>query len=445
MIQRFGDIFKIIDLRKRVLFTLMILAVYRVGASIPTPGVDAGALSALFKGLAGRTIFGFLDIFSGGALRRLSIFSLGVMPYINASIIMSLLQTVFPYLERLTKEGEFGRRKLTQITRYLTLLLAAVQSFGLTFWMQSLKTPAGISIVRHPGLSFQLLTMLTLTTGSVLAMWLGEQISDKGVGNGISLIIFAGIVARLPSALKNVFVLLKTEEMTLFSVMALFAVAIGLVALVVWVEQAQRKVPVQYAKRVIGRKMYGGQSTFLPLKVDQSGVIAVIFASSVMMFPQTIAQLFPGLPLMSKLQQFFLPQKWLYQILYAGLIIFFCYFYTAITFNPTDIADNMKKWGGFVPGIRPGQATATYIDNIITRLTLVGAIFIVFIAIFPYYPISWLNAPTRLAYIFGGTSVLIMVGVALDTIGQLESHLIMRHYDGFMKKGRIKGRYFNIK
>jgi preprotein translocase subunit SecY len=444
MLKSVTDIFKIPELKKKILFTLGILAAYRLGAAIPTPGIDASALKAFFETQRG-TLFGFLDMFSGGALNRLSIFSLGIMPYINASIIMSLLQTALPYLERLSKEGEFGRRKITQITRYSTLFLAAIQSFGLTFWMQSMKAPTGASIVKNPGLSFQLITVLTLTTGTVLIMWLGEQITEKGVGNGISLIIFAGIVDRLPSAVGNVFRLFRSEEMTLFGLLFLAALVFGITASVVWVEQAQRKIPVQYAKRIVGRKMYGGQSTFLPLKVDQSGVIAVIFAVAIMMFPATVAQFFPNVGLMARVGSLLRPGHWIYTLMYGGLIIFFCYFYTAITFNPSDLAENMKKWGGFVPGIRPGQSTASYIDRILTRITLAGALFVVCIAILPEYPISWVNAPPSLANIFGGTAILIVVGVALDTIGQIESHLIMRHYEGFMKKGRIKGRYFNIR
>jgi len=444
MLRRITDIFKIPELKKKILFTLGILAAYRLGAAIPTPGIDASALKAFFETQRG-TLFGFLDMFSGGALNRLSIFSLGIMPYINASIIMSLLQTAVPYLERLSKEGEFGRRKITQITRYGTLFIAAIQSFGLTFWMQSMKAPTGASIVKNPGLSFQLITILTLTAGTVFIMWLGEQVTERGVGNGISLIIFAGIVDRLPAAVGNVFRLFGSEEMTLFGVLFLAALVFGITASVVWVEQAQRKIPVQYAKRIIGRKMYGGQNTFLPLKVDQSGVIAVIFAVAIMMFPATIAQFFPNAGFMQRVGAFLRPGQWVYTLMYAGLIIFFCYFYTAITFNPNDLAENMKKWGGFIPGIRPGQSTASYIDRVLSRITLAGALFVVCIAILPEYPITWVNAPPSLANIFGGTAILIVVGVALDTIGQIESHLIMRHYEGFMKKGRIKGRYFNIR
>lgn len=444
MASRITDIFKIPELKNKILFTLGILAICRVGASIPTPGVDATALRAFFEAQRG-SLFGFLDMFSGGALNRLSILSLGVMPYINASIIMSLLQTVVPYLERLSKEGEVGRKKITQITRYATLLIASVQAFGLTFWMQSMKAPNGIPVVKNPGLDFQLLTVLTLVTGTIFIMWLGEQISEKGIGNGISLIIFLGIVTRLPNATNNVFRLLRSEEMTLFGVLFLIVLIFVITAFVIYVEQAQRRIPVQYAKRVIGRKMYGGQNTFLPLKVDQSGVIAVIFASAVMLFPAQIAQFFPNIKFIQRIRDFLLPGQWLYMVISAGLIVFFCYFYTAITFNPNDLADNMKKWGGFIPGIRPGAPTSKYINDVLTRITLAGALFVVLVTILPQFPIGWLNAPTSLTYIFSGTAILIVVGVALDTIGQIESHLVMRHYEGFMKKGRIKGRYFNIK
>jgi len=439
MIKGFSDIFRIPELKKRVLFTLGIIAAYRLGASIPIPGIDAIALRGFFQAQSG-TIFGFLDMFSGGALKRLSVFSLGIMPYINASIIMSLLQTVIPYLERLSKEGELGRKKIIQISRYSTVLLAFIQSFGLTFWMQSIEGPTG-PVVRSPNLRFQFIAVITMVTGTIFVMWLGEQISEKGIGNGISLIIFAGIVGRLPAAVKNVFSLLRHNEISLFGILFLIALVLVITGAVVLVEQAQRKIPVQYAKRVIGRKIYGGQSTYLPLKVDQSGVIAVIFAVSIMVFPQTLKQFFPNVKIMETVSGWLSYGSLTYNILYASLIIFFCYFYTAITFNPQDIADNMKKWGGYIPGIRPGAPTAEYIDRILTRITLGGAIFIVIIAILPFYFQAVLKAP----FFFGGTALLIAVGVALDTMGQIESHLIMRHYEGFMKKSRIKGRYFNIR
>ena len=436
MVRGLGDIFKIPELKKRILFTLAIIAVYRIGASIPTPGIDGVALRAFFESQKG-TLFGFLDVFSGGAVNRLSIFALGIMPYINASIIMSLLQTVIPYLEKLAKEGESGRKKITQITRYFTLVLAVVQSFGLSFWMQTLKAPNGTPVVRDPGVGFQFLAILTLATGTVFIMWLGEQITEKGVGNGISLLIFAGIVNRLPTAVKNAFVLIKNNQMQLFTLIFLIVIITILIAAVVLVEQAQRKIPVQYAKRVIGRKMYGGQSTYLPLKVNQSGVIAVIFAVAIMIFPATIAQFFPDVKFAVMVKDYLDPTKLLYNVIFGGLIVFFCYFYTAITFNPQDLAENMKKWGGFIPGIRPGSQTSEYIDKVLTRITLGGAIFVMLIAVFPNF--------IRILRGFAGTSILIVVGVALDTVGQIESHLITRHYDGFMKKGRIKGRYFNIK
>ncbi|MFH1715060.1 MAG: preprotein translocase subunit SecY [Elusimicrobiota bacterium] len=440
MLKSFSDIFKIPELKRRVLFALGILAVYRVGATIPIPGIDGIALRAFFE-TQKNTLFGFLDMFSGGALTKLSIFSMGIMPYINASIIMSLLQTIVPYFEKLSKEGESGRKKLTQISRYGTLVLGAIQSFGLTYMMQAMKAPNGTPVVMHPGIKFQLLTVLTLTTGTVFIMWLGEQITERGIGNGISLIIFAGIVDRLPAAVKNIFILLKSEGISLFGVILIVTLVVIVTGLVVMVEQGQRRIPVQYAKRMVGRRSVGGQTTFLPLKVNQSGVIAVIFAISIMSFPMTMAQFFPEASVAKTIATWWGSGSGMYELIYAGLIIFFCYFYTAITFNPIDLAENMKKWGGFVPGIRPGEATAAYIERILVRITLGGAIFVAIIAVFPEFLRKWFNAP----FFFGGTALLIVVGVALDTLGQMESHLIMRHYDGFMDQGKIKGRYFNIR
>ncbi|MBN2407957.1 MAG: preprotein translocase subunit SecY [Elusimicrobia bacterium] len=439
MIRGFGDIFKIPELKRRVFFTMIMLAVYRLGTTLPSPGVDVNALRMFFEAQAG-TLFGFLDMFSGGALSRLSIFALGVMPYINASIIMSLLRTTIPYLERLQKEGDAGRKKIMQLTRYLAVAIAAIQALGLTFWMQSMEA-GGIKVVRDPGLLFQLMTVITLVTGTIFIMWLGEQITEEGIGNGISIIIFTGIVARIPAGLNNMIRMIRVEEMTLFAALFIAVIVLLITASVVFVEQGQRKIPVQYAKRVVGRKMYGGQNTYLPLKVDQSGVIAVIFAMAVLLLPVQMAQFFPNSPVFSSISQYLMPGYWIRNLIYAGLIIFFCYFYTAITFNPRDIAENMKKWGGFIPGIRPGKPTSDYIDKVLTRITFVGAIFIVLIAIMPSYFEKIFNAP----FYFGGTALLIAVGVSLDTMGQLESHLIMRHYEGFMKKGRLKGRYFNIK
>ncbi|MBI4051226.1 MAG: preprotein translocase subunit SecY [Elusimicrobia bacterium] len=441
MIQSFGDIFKIEDLRKRVLFTLGCLAVYRIGAAIPIPGVNSEAIRALFESHR-NSLIGFLDIFSGGALGRFSIFAMGVIPYINASIIMSLLQGahVLPYLDRLAKEGELGRRKINQYSRYLTLFLASFQSFGLTLAISKMPTPGNIPVVNNPTVGYYILTVLTLTTGTIFVMWLGEQMTERGVGNGISLIIFAGIVDRLPSAVMGMIDLLRHEQTTLVQALFLLALALVVMACVVWVETAQRKIPVQYAKRVVGRRMYGGASTFLPLKVDQSGVIAVIFAVSLLAVPVTVIQFNPSHPWSQKLLNFWSSGNWMYELLYMALIIFFCYFYNSVSINPNDLAENMKKWGGFVPGIRPGEPTAQYIQWVLERITLGGALFVALLAVLPDVLRQSFNAP----FFFGGTALLIVVGVALDTVGQLEAHLIMRHYEGFLKKGQIKGRWFNV-
>lgn len=442
MLKSFADIFKIPELRKRVLFTMAIIAVYRLGAAIPIPGVNALALKSLFANQS-NSLLGFLDMFSGGALSQLSIFSMGIMPYINASIIMSLMQGahVIPYLDRLAKEGELGRKKLNQITRYGTLILGAIQSFGLAMAVSKMPTPSGMPIVNDPTTAWLSLTVLTLVTGTVFIMWLGEQITERGIGNGISLMIFAGIVDRLPSAVKNIYRLVSLDELSILTVLLLLALVLLVTACVVWVETAQRKIPVQYAKRVVGRKMYGGSSTFLPLKVDQSGVIAVIFAVSILTAPLTLTNFFPNSAWSKTINTWFNHGSHLYNVVYALLVIFFCYFYNSVAFNPKELAENMKKWGGFVPGIRPGEHTAQYIQFILERITLGGAIFVAMIAVFPDYMRQFFNAP----FFFGGTSLLIVVGVALDTIGQIESHLIMRHYEGFVKDGRIKGRWFNVK
>lgn len=438
--QAVGDLLKVKDLRKRILFVLGALAVYRLGAAIPIPGINAEALRALFDAQRG-SLLGFLDIFSGGALSRFSIFSMGVMPYINASIIMSLLQGahVLPYLDRLAKEGELGRRKINQITRFFTLFLAAFQSFGLTMAISNMPTPGNVPIVINPTPAFYFVTVLTLTTGTIFIMWLGEQITERGVGNGISLIIFAGIVKGLPAAVMNMTKLVQLEEMSVLVALFILILVVAITAFVVWVETAQRKIPVQYAKRVVGRKVYGGASTFLPLKVDQSGVIAVIFAVSLMSVPMTIIQFNPGSAWGQTLLAFLQPSNWMYQLLYMGLIIFFCYFYNSVSINPKDLAENMKKWGGFVPGIRPGEPTAHHIEWILNRITLCGALFVCAVAILPDYMRGYFNVP----FYFGGTALLIVVGVALDTVGQIEAHLIMRNYEGF-SKGKIKGRWFNV-
>ncbi|OGR82081.1 MAG: preprotein translocase subunit SecY [Elusimicrobia bacterium RIFCSPLOWO2_01_FULL_64_13] len=442
MIKSFADIFQVPELKKKVLFTLGVLAAYRLGAVTPLPGINAEAMRLLFESQR-NTLLGFLDIFSGGALARFSIFSMGIMPYINASIIMSLLQGahIFPYLDRLQKEGELGRKKINQITRYFTLSLAIVQSFGLVYSLARLPTPGGLPIVEDLNAAFYFLSVLTLVTGTVFVMWMGEQITEKGIGNGISLIIFTGIIIGLPSGVQDLFRLLRIEEISIFGALLLLAIVLGFTAFTVFVETGQRKIPVQYAKRVVGRRVMGGASTFLPIKVDTSGVIAVIFAVSILSVPVTIAQFFPDSSVASKFMSAWNRGGWLYEVVYGSLIIFFCYFYNSIQFNPTDLADNMKKWGGFIPGIRPGDSTARYIQKILERITLWGALFVVAIAILPDILRQKMNAP----FFFGGTALLIAVGVALDTIGQIESHLIMRHYEGFMKQGRIKGRWFNVR
>jgi len=442
MLNSFLNIFKVQDLKRRVLITLGVIIAYRIGAAIPIPGVNPEALRSLFDAHR-NSLLGFLDMFSGGALSKLSLFSLGIMPYINASIIMSLLQGahIMPWLESLSKEGESGKKKITQITRYATVVLAIVQSFGLTMMISKMPTPSGLPIVNDATTGFFILTVLTLVTGTVLIMWLGEQITEFGIGNGISLIIFAGIVDRLPGAIKDFYRLFRAGEISLLASLVLIALVFVVTGLVVWVETAQRKIPVQYAKRIVGRKMYGGSNTFLPLKVDQAGVIAVIFAVSVLSAPLTVLQFLGNNPVAQKIQAFWTRGSFVYELIYAALIIFFCYFYNSIIINPVDLAENMKKSGGFIPGIRPGEATATHIEQIITRITFGGALFIVAIAILPDLLRDWFNAP----FFFGGTALLIAIGVALDTVGQIESRMIMHHYDGFLKQGRIKGRWFNIK
>ncbi|MBI3298015.1 MAG: preprotein translocase subunit SecY [Elusimicrobia bacterium] len=441
MLKQLSDISELPELRKRVLFTLLCLAVYRVGAAIPIPGINGEALRSIFQAQSS-TLLGILNIFSGGALGQFSIFSMGVMPYINASIIVSLLQGahVIPYLDRLHKEGELGRRKLNQLTRYLTLFLAAFQSFGLTIMITKMPTPGGVPVVNDPNTFFYMVTVLTLTTGTVFIMWLGEQMTETGIGNGISLIIFSGIVNSLPAGLLAVIQLIQAEELGILKALLMAAFLVGVVLSVVWVETAQRKIPVQYAKRVVGRKMFGGAQSFLPLKVNQSGVIAVIFAVSLLAVPMTIAQFMPENSTAQAVVGFMNNGSWHYQVAYSLLIIFFCYFYNSVSINPVDLADNMKKSGGFVPGIRPGEPTAKYIEWVLERITLGGALFVVAIAILP----DILRQAYNMPFYFGGTALLIVVGVALDTMGQLEAHLIMRNYEGFLKKGRIRQRWFNV-
>ncbi len=431
----FQNIFKIPELKRRIVFTLLMLAVYRIGVHVPTPGIDAVALASFFARAKG-TLLGLFDMFSGGALERLSVFALGIMPYISASIILQLLTVVIPHLERLSKEGEQGRKKITQYTRYGTVLLSIIQGFAISVGLESMTSPGGAPIVISPGWGFRLMTVLTLTSGTAFIMWLGEQITERGIGNGISLIIFAGIVARIPTATGNSFRLLSTGEMSAFVLLIILILMLVVVGVIIFAEQGQRRIPVQYAKRVVGRKMYGGQSTHLPLKINTSGVIPPIFASSIIMFPATLAS-FMSFEWMQKVAAAMMPGNFFYEILYVGFIFFFCYFYTAVTFNPADVADNMKKYGGFIPGIRPGKRTADYIDKVLTRITLGGACYVSAICVLPSILVQQFNVP----FYFGGTALLIVVGVAIDTISQIESHLLTRHYDGFLKKGaRIRAR-----
>ena len=433
----FGNIFKIPELKKRILFTLALLVVYRIGVHVPTPGIDSLALASFFARAKG-TLLGLFDMFSGGALERLSVFALGIMPYISASIILQLLTVTIPHLERLSKEGEQGRKKITQYTRYGTILLSVIQGFGISIGLESMSSPGGAPVVIHPGWEFRIMTVMTLTAGTAFIMWLGEQITERGIGNGISLIIFAGIIVRMPNAIGNTFRLLSTGEMGIFPVLVLLVLMILVVAFIIYMEQGQRRIPVQYAKRVVGRKMYGGQSTHLPLKVNTSGVIPPIFASSIIMFPATLAS-FITIPWMQSVASAVRPGNVVYESLYVGFIFFFCYFYTAVTFNPADVADNMKKQGGYIPGIRPGKRTADHIDRVLTRITLGGAIYVSAVCVLPSILISKFNVP----FYFGGTALLIVVGVAIDTIQQIESHMLTRHYEGFLKKGgaKTKGRF----
>jgi len=427
----FQNIFKIAELKSRVLFTLALLAVYRVGAHVPTPGINGEELSK-FLTEKGGALMGFFDMFSGGALSRVTIFALGIMPYISASIILQLLTVVIPAIGKLAKEGESGRKKIIKYTRYGTVVISAIQSFGIAVGLEGMAQGA---FIQNPGWSFRLLTMITLTAGTAFIMWLGEQITERGIGNGISLIIFAGIVARFPNAIVQTFRLVQANELSIFFVILLVAMMIAVVGVIVFIERGQRKIPVQYAKRVVGRKVYGGQSTHLPLKINTAGVIPPIFASSIIMFPATVAGFIP-IPWVQSVARQLGPGTVLHTLLYVGMIFFFAYFYTAIIFNPVDIADNLKKYGGYIPGVRPGQKTSEYIYKVLTRLTFVGALYLGVICVLPEFLIRKFNVP----FYFGGTSLLIVVGVALDTVSQIESHLLTRSYEGFLKKGRIKGR-----
>lgn len=422
------------ELRRRVIFTFLMLAVYRIGVQIPTPGINGEALAAFFQKNAG-TLFGMFNMFSGGALKNFSIFALGIMPYISASIIIQLLTVVIPHLEALSKEGESGRHKITQYTRYGTVALSLIQSLFISVGLEGMTGPAGEAIVLIPGWQFNVMTMLTLTSGTAFIMWLGEQVSERGIGNGISLIIFAGIVARMPAAVASTFKMVSAGEMTVIFLPVMLAMMVVVIGIIIFFETAQRRIPVQYAKRVVGRRVYGGQSSHLPLKINISGVIPPIFASSIMMFPATIGGLIK-IDWIQRVSASLTPGTIYYYILFVGFIVFFCFFYTAVTFNPVDVSENLKKNGGFVPGIRPGKKTADFIDKILTRLTVVGAIYVSVVCVMPTMLINQLNVP----FYFGGTALLIVVGVAIDTISQIESHLVMRNYEGFMKAGRIKGR-----
>ncbi len=435
MLSTFQSIFKIEELRKRIFYTLALLVVYRIGGHIPTPGVD-GSLVA--QALASDTIFGLLDLFAGGAFRQATIFALGIMPYISASIMLQLLGAVVPYLQRLQREGEEGRRKITQYTRYLTVLIAALQAFGTAQFLTTLEL-SGQKIVYMPYGEFIAMTMLTFTCGTIFIMWLGEQITERGIGNGISLIIFIGIVARFPEAVIEEVQYLWFGTRSFFVEVILVAAMIAVVAAVILVTRAQRKVPVQYPRKIVGRRVFGGATTHLPLSVNSAGVIPIIFAQSIMFLPATVQQLFPNTEWISNIVSNWLsPGYFAYSMIYGLIIVFFAYFYTAIVYNPIDIADNMRKNGGFIPGIRPGKRTSEHIERILTRITLPGAIFFALIAILPWVLIKQFN----INYFFGGTGLLIVVGVALDTLQQIESHLLMRHYEGFMKKGKIKGRSY---
>ncbi len=422
MLEIFRNIFKIPDLKKRLLFTLGMLVVVRLGSHLPLPGVDKEAMANLF---AQGGILGFFDLFAGGALSRFSVFALGIMPYINASIIMNLLTAVVPTFEQWAKEGEEGRAKITKITRYATVFLAVIQAFGISVWLQNM------GVLMISGFGFRFLLLITLTAGTCFLMWLGEQITDFGIGNGISIIIFGGIIARIPSQIVQTFKLLQVGEIGIIPLVSLLLISVVVIGGVIAIQKGQRRIPVQYAKRVIGRRMYGGQGTHIPLRVNQAGVIPIIFASAILLFPATIAQFFQNLAFMKSMSEALSPGQPLYLVMYAVLIVVFTYFYTAITFNPANMADNMKKYGGFIPGIRPGKNTTVYIDYIMTRITLSGALFLALIAILPNILIKITGITT---FYFGGTSLLIMVGVALETVQQIESHMLMRHYEGFIKK-----------
>ncbi len=447
MLQAFADTLKIPDLRKKLLITFAVIAVFRLGTFIPTPGIDGSKLAQFFENLArtqGGGLFGVMNLFSGGAIHRLTIFALGIMPYISSSIIMQLLTVVIPSFEKLAKEGEVGRKKINQYTRYGTVVLSVIQSFFIALWLENPTRFGGLQIVADPGWGFRLLTVLTLTTGSAFIMWLGEQIQEKGIGNGMSILVAAGILSRVPTATFQIAQLLKPAmsgkgQIDFLTVIFMILIMIAAIVAVIMLTQGERKIPVQYAKRVVGRKVFGGQSTFIPFKVNNGGVMPIIFAQSIILFPATIGIFVPN-HFIQQVSAALSHGNWVYELMTVLLIVFFAYFYTAIAFNPVDVAENMKKYGGFIPGVRPGNPTAEYFDYIINRITLPGAIFLAIIAVAPDILGKVLNVPNQVADFFGGTALLIVVGVSLDTIKQIESQLLMRHYEGFMKHGRIKGR-----
>mgnify|MGYP001480120326 FL=1 len=434
MLSGFQNAARVPELKRRLLFTLAMLAVYRLGVHVPTPGIDRHAMAAFFEQQKGN-LLGFLNLFSGGALEQFSVFSLGIMPYISASIILQLLTVVFPYLERLSKEGEVGRRKITQYTRYGTVVLSIIQGIMISVGLEGTRGPGGFGLVLNPGWSFRLMTVITLTSGTAFIMWLGEQITERGIGNGISLIIFAGIVARLPSAAGTTLQFVREGEIGVLVALVIVVLTVVVVGVIIFVERGQRRIPVQYAKRVVGRKMYGGQSSHLPLKINTANVIPPIFASSVLIFPATLAQ-FASFTWVQTVAGSLAPGQWLHDIVFVALIIFFAFFYTAVVFNPADVAENMKKFGGYIPGIRPGPKTAEFIERVLSRITLSGAIYLSIVCLLPTLLVGQFNVP----FYFGGTALLIVVGVALDTVAQMETHLISRNYEGFMKRGRLRGR-----
>ncbi len=439
ILDTFRNIFKIGELRKRILFTLAILAIERIGTHIVTPGIDAASLAVYFKNMQG-TLFGLYDLFAGGAFSKAAIFGLGIMPYISASIIIQLLGSVIPLFQKLQKEGEEGRKKIMQYTRYGTLLISALQAYGVAIFLQSIQLPDGRLAVPNPGFAFQFITMISMASGTMLIMWLGEQIDDRGIGNGISLIIFIGIIARLPQALMAEFQQFTVGQRGLLAEIMLVALALAIIYFVVLLTEGTRKIPVQYAKRVVGRKVYGGVNTHFPMKVNTAGVMPIIFAQAIMFVPTTLLTFLPESDFMMSVQGLFSMDSWFYWIFYGLMIVFFTYFYTAIALNPVEVADNLKKQGGFIPGVRPGKKTSEFLDRILTRITLPASIFLAIVAIIPAMLSKWANIPYSLASFFGGTGLLIIVGVALDFLQQIESHLFMRHYDGFMKSGKIRGR-----